>query len=143
MQQVINLETSTKLEFIDITAKVKQIVAASGIKSGIASVFATHTTTAIRINEKEQMLLDDLRAFLESIAPQLKPYRHDDFDKRKNVPEFEPGNAHSHLKAFLLGTSESVPVADGSLQLGKWQSILFVELDGPRKRKVIVSVMGK
>jgi secondary thiamine-phosphate synthase enzyme len=143
MTQTLTFETGSSLEFIDITKKVRDIVKKSKTRHGIATVYTKHTTTAIRINENEKLLLSDLRNFLDSIAPRLKLYNHDDIDKRQNTPEDEPCNAHSHLKSLLLGTSESIPISNGSLQLGKWQSILFIELDGPRKREVIVQVLGR
>lgn len=139
---VLLLQTGTGVEIIDVTPRVQEAVRKSGITEGVATVFTRHTTTAIRINENEPLLLEDLKALLEAIAPRLGIYHHDDGDSRTECARDEPCNAHSHLKSLLLGTSESVPIADGKLQLGRWQSVLFLEFDGPRKREIAVQVTG-
>jgi secondary thiamine-phosphate synthase enzyme len=139
----ILLESTEKMDFIDITDIVKGFIAESNVKSGIANIYTTHTTTAIRINENETGLIEDAKRYLEDCAPQCSKYKHDDMEKRENVPEDEPSNAHSHLKSIILGASESVPIINFKLVLGQWQSIFFVDLDGPRKRKMFLHVIGE
>jgi len=140
--KIIELKTTEKIDFIDVTKKVKKIVKESGIVNGIVSLFSTHTTCSIRINENESGLMEDLKRFLEKIAPSHLKYFHDDIEKR-NCPEDEQINAHSHIKSILLGTSETIPLINSELSLGKWQSIFFIDLDGPRQRKMIVHIVGK
>jgi len=139
--KTINLESTDKIDFIDVTKKVIKLVNKSNIENGIVNIYTKHTTASIRINENEPRLMQDLKYFLEQEAPSCNHYLHDDIDKRP-VPEDEKINAHSHLKAILLGTSENIPLINKKLQLGKWQSIFFVECDGPQKRKVCINIIG-
>ena len=139
----ITLKIDEKLQFVDITSKVKDIVSESGIRNGLVTIFTKHTTSAIRINENETRLIDDMKYFLERLAPSFWRYRHDDIDKR-NCPPDERINGHSHLKALLLGSSESIPIINSKLDIGKWQSIFFVDLDGGnRERTISVQVIGE
>ncbi len=140
--KALKIDSSEPLEFFDITHEVRQIVAQSKVSNGIVNVFSKHTTTALRINENEPRLLQDLKRFLEQHAPKNGPYLHDDIDER-DVPVDEQVNGHSHLKQILLGTSETVPIINSQLELGTYQSILFIELDGPRSRSVTVHVQGE
>ena len=94
------------------------------------------------INEYEVRLLEDIKVFLNKLAPESDRYLHNDLHLRV-VPEDEPMNAHSHLMAMMLTTSEVIPVIDGILGLGTWQSVLFFELDGPRKRTVSLHISGE
>ncbi|NJE07702.1 YjbQ family protein [Thermococcus sp. M39] len=126
----IEIHTNKEFEIIDITSEVQKIVKESNIQEGIAVVFTEHTTTALIVNENEKRLLSDIEMLLENIAPRGKGYRHDRIDN----------NAHSHLRAILLNPSITIPIKDGKLELGTWQSILFVELDGPRLRKILVKL---
>ena len=129
--QRIEINTTGSTELIDITAEVKEIVKAGGVDSGICVIFTRHTTSGIIINENEAGLKSDILTFLNALIPKGKGYRHDRIDN----------NAHSHLKALLLGSSVTIPVENGGLALGTWQSILFVECDGPRSREVYVKVV--
>ncbi|NJE12258.1 secondary thiamine-phosphate synthase enzyme YjbQ [Thermococcus sp. LS2] len=126
----IEIHTNKEFEIIDITSEVQKIVKESNIQEGIAVVFTKHTTTALIVNENEKRLLSDIEMLLENIAPRGKGYKHDRIDN----------NAHSHLRAILLNPSITIPIKDGKLELGTWQSILFVELDGPRLRKILVKL---
>ncbi len=133
MQQEIYLSTSKKQELTDITDKVNSIIKKSKIKDGICNVFAAHATAAIIINENydPNICLDLLDALNKLIPSGI--WRHDRVD----------GNADSHLKSAILGPGETIPVKDGELLLGQWQSVMMAELDGPRSnRKVIVTVIG-
>jgi secondary thiamine-phosphate synthase enzyme len=113
----------------------------SGIKEGMVNIISRHTTTALAINEYEPRLLDDLRSFFNEIAPPDKPYKHNVLHLRDCPPD-EPKNAHSHILAMLLSSNESVPLVNGRLLLGTWQSVLLFELDGPRQRQVGVQIIG-
>ena len=137
----LELETQAGINLIDITARLRALIAESGIANGTLTVTSRHTTTAITINENEERLLDDVRTFFSKLVPAEEKYRHNDIHLRDCDPE-EPENAHSHLIAMMLGSSEAVAVVDGELDLGTWQSVMLVELDGPRKRTVSVQLMG-
>lgn len=133
MQEIITISTSRKQELIDITKDVAAIVKKSNIKEGVCNVFAMHATAAIIINENADpnICLDVLDALDKIIEEGV--WRHDRVD----------GNAASHIKSTILGPSETIPIKDGELLLGTWQSPMFVELDGPRKnRKIIVQIIG-
>lgn len=139
---IIHLTTEEGVTTYNITARIKEIVAQSEIKGGSVLVFTKHTTTAVRINEHEERLLEDIKIFLEKVAPQDAHYLHDDIQLRDCPPD-ERINAHAHLKALCLNASETIPILDGELALGKWQSILFFEFDGSREREIIVQVAGE
>ncbi|GAB4285918.1 MAG: secondary thiamine-phosphate synthase enzyme YjbQ [Oscillatoriaceae cyanobacterium] len=142
INQIIRIETKQSIGIYSITPLVTAIVQSSSIKSGQVLVFSRHTTTAIAINENEERLLADIIVFLGKLAPKDADYLHNDLEQRPNIPPDEPRNAHSHLMAMMLRNSENIPIVDGQLALGTWQSILFCELDGPRKRSVGVQIIG-
>ena len=138
------LKTKCAPEFIDITEWVAQCVADSKIANGFAVVYSKHTTAAIKINENEPLLLQDMAEFLEKMSPRDKGYQHNNFEIRTvNMNDDESPNGHAHLQHLLLGTSETVPVIDGKMQFGTYQSVFFIELDHPRKREVMVQVVGE
>jgi thiamine phosphate synthase YjbQ (UPF0047 family) len=121
----VSLKSTKAPEFIDITERVIAAVAEAGVTMGIAVV------------------LEDLEHLLEHIAPKDGNYRHNDFAVRTvNMTEDESPNGHSHCQHLTLGTSESIPIVDGQLQLGTYQRVFFIELDGPRPREALVQVMG-
>ncbi|MBI2541538.1 YjbQ family protein [Candidatus Woesearchaeota archaeon] len=133
MQHEFTISTSKKQELIDITGKVENIIKKSNVKEGLCSVFACHATAAIIINENydPNICLDLLDALNKLIPAGI--WRHDKID----------GNADAHIKAAILGPSETIPVKNGRLELGQWQSIMMAELDGPRNdRKIIVTILG-
>jgi len=139
---VIRLRTLECLQFIDITEEVEEIVARAGVTNGWVNIQTKHTTTAIIVNENEPLLHQDLKLMLERLAPRSAEYEHNDFSRRVDIPPDEPANGHSHCKALFLPISACVNVADGLLQLGRWQRIFLVELDDSRERSVSVMVMG-
>ena len=140
----IHVDTKQAPEFIDITDKVSGFVTGAGINNGVAIIYSMHTTCAIRINENEPLLLEDMGDFLSRMAPREADYRHNDFSIRTvNMTDDECPNGHAHCQNLLLGNSENIPIIDGELQFGKWQSIFFVELDMPRSREVIVQIVGE
>jgi secondary thiamine-phosphate synthase enzyme len=142
--QRLALETHEPIEFLDITREVADAARSAGVRDGVVTIFSRHTTAAVRIQEDEPLLLEDLRRFLRRLAPSRDHYQHNDFRVRTvHMHEDERPNGHAHCLQLLLGTSETVPVLDGELQLGTWQRIFLVELDGPRpRREVLVQVLG-
>ncbi len=142
-RETIERLADRELQFIDITDAVKDIVARAGVSDGMALVYSRHTTAAIKINENEPLLLGDMARFLQRIAPKDGDYKHNDFVIRtENMTEEECPNGHAHCQNLFLGVSETIPVADGALMLGRWQRIFLIELDRPRPREVIVQVQG-
>ena len=140
----IRVMTERSMEFIDLTDRIEAVAARAGIHAGLVNVQTLHTTTAIVVNEHEPLLLADFRALLTRTAPRDEPYRHDDMDVRTvNLAPGERANGHAHCHALLLGSSASLNFADGRLQLGRWQRVFLVELDGPRVREVSILVLGE
>ncbi|MBW4567106.1 MAG: secondary thiamine-phosphate synthase enzyme YjbQ [Tolypothrix carrinoi HA7290-LM1] len=137
----IEIETEQGINIYNITTQINDFLASTSIKNGQVLVFSRHTTTALAINENEERLLEDIKVFLQKLAPESDRYLHNDLHLRV-VPEDEPMNAHSHLMAMMLSTSEVIPIVDGKLALGTWQSVLFLELDGARKRTVFFQIYG-
>ena len=140
----IRVATDRPTAFIDVTARIEAFAAEAGIRAGLVNVQSLHTTTAIVVNEHEPLLLTDFDALLSRAAPRDASYRHDDMDVRTvNLAPGERANGHSHCQALLLGASALLNFADGRLQLGRWQRVFMVELDGPRTREISVMVMGE
>jgi secondary thiamine-phosphate synthase enzyme len=108
------------------------------VSAGIALINTLHTTCAVFINEFQSALIDDLKGLVEKLVPERHGYRHDD----PRFSDCERGNAHSHLRAALLGRSVALGVNNGELTLGRFQSVIFAEFDGPRKREISVQVIG-
>lgn len=108
---------------------------------GQVNIYTTHTTCAIKIIEGETLLLADINNFLDKLIPKENNYMHDKIEIR-DVPINERINAHSHLRQLFLPTSETIPVHDGKLLLGKWQSVYLVELDPIRERRVVLTYVG-
>ncbi len=127
----LRFSTRGEIDFLDISEKVQDVVEKSGVKNGLAHVFAPHATGILILTEYEPSLLDDIKAVLEKLVPKRAPYEH-------------PSNAHSHLRSVLLSPDKTLPVIDGQIILGTWQSLVFVETDvHPRQRTVIVQVLGE
>jgi secondary thiamine-phosphate synthase enzyme len=123
----INIKTNQRVELIDITQKAEEVLDKD---SGILLVYCTHTTAGVYINENESGLTHDVLDLLHQLVPP-KNYQHNRIDN----------NADSHLKAILIGNSAVIPVKNGRLQLGTWQKVFFCEFDGPRSRKVSLTVV--
>jgi secondary thiamine-phosphate synthase enzyme len=128
---MIEINTIKAVEVIDMTSYVEKAVRESSIEQGICLIYTLHTTTGIVVNEADPGLIQDMTRLMASLAHQSAGYLHDRND----------GNAHAHLQSMLLGSSVVIPVEGKSLILGTWQRILFVELDGPRKRWVCVKLI--
>lgn len=128
--EVINVTTRSRVEFIDITARVESIVRGLKISEGLCIVFCPHTTAGLTINENaDPSVKSDVIGHLEELVPANRGYAHME------------GNSDSHIKSSLLGPSLSVIIEKNTLALGTWQGIYFCEFDGPRSRKVWVKVI--
>lgn len=127
----LKIETSKRVELIDITSEIQKEVRKSEIPEGVCLVSTRHTTAGIIINENESGLKEDILDLLNKLVPTGAGYRHDRIDN----------NADSHLRAVLLGASEALPVSEGKLELGTWQRIFFAEMDGPRTRTVNITLL--
>jgi len=127
----LKIETSKRVELIDITSEVQEELRKSKIPEGICLISTRHTTAGIIINENESGLKEDILGLLNKLVPTGAGYRHDRIDN----------NADSHLRAVLLGASEALPISEGKLELGTWQRIFFAEMDGPRNRTVNITLL--
>ena len=126
----IQVKTGTRIEMIDITSQVRGAVSASGVMDGLCVVYVPHTTAGITINEgADPAVCTDITRKLNELVPPNDRYRHME------------GNADSHVKVSLMGSSVTVIVENGRLVLGTWQKIFFCEFDGPRSRKVYVKTL--
>ena len=126
-----SFSTKGEIDFVDLTDKVQEVVSKSAVKNGLVHVFAPHATGILVLTENDYALLNDIKAFLEEIVPKRRGYQH-------------PSNAHSHLRSMLLPPDKTLPVIDGRVEFGTWQSLLFVETDVyPRNRTVIMQVIGE
>lgn len=127
----LKVSSSSNFQIMDITRDVvtalNEINKQNKMDNGIVNIFTKHSTSSIRVNENEKGLLLDFEKALKDIVKEKDNYKHDFIDN----------NAASHIRAFLLGSSETIPIVDGRLDLGTWQSIFFVELDGPRTNRTV------
>lgn len=137
------LETKKQFEIIDITTHVQKAVLDSGVKSGLAVIYCPHTTASVRLNHNEPLLMQDIMKAIYRLVPVDISYSHDLFEVRQNVAPNERSNGHAHVKAFLLGSSETLIVEKSNLMIGQRQSVFFIELDGGRSREVYVKIMGE
>lgn len=133
------VSSEERTEISDITKLVRDSIQDSSITTGIALINSLHTTCALFVNEFQSALLGDLRALIEQLVPERGGYRHDD----PRYSDCERGNAHSHLKAALLGRNIAVGITHGDPVLGRFQSIIFAEFDGPRRREIAIQVIGE
>ena len=124
----LKINTNKNFEIIDITAKINEII---DIDDGIISIFSKHSTSAIVVNENESVLMNDFEFMLNNLISDKFSYDHDRIDN----------NARSHLMSFLLSSSETLPIKNGKLDLGTWQSVFFIELDGPRNNRTVTLTM--
>ena len=128
--ETLNVKTSRRTEWVNITAEVQRAVAASGISHGICHIYVPHTTAGVTINEGDDPdVARDMEAAFDRMVPRDAGYKH-----------YE-GNSDSHIKATLVGSSQSVWIENGRLTLGRWQSIFFCEFDGPRRREALLKIV--
>ncbi len=138
------MESKNQIEFMDITDKIHEIIDNSGIREGQVVVFSSHTTMGVVINHNETMLMQDFMRVLYRIVPVEDHYSHDLFELRNSTVRSDGrSNGHSHAKAMLIGSSETIPISKGKMMLGHRQSIFAVEFDGSRKRYITIQVIGE
>ncbi|MFH1486616.1 MAG: secondary thiamine-phosphate synthase enzyme YjbQ, partial [Chloroflexota bacterium] len=143
--QTLPIETSRKVEFIDLTPLLEGTVRRSGIWRGLAHVILKHTSASISVQEFEPNLLDDFESFLKRFAsddPEVPRFWHNQLWRRPDRPPDESLNADAHIKSLFMGNSRVIPVEGGRPDLGTWQRIILVEMDGPREREVTIMVQG-
>ena len=136
--ETVSCLTERPVDIIDITGEVRTALEKTGLKQGTVTLLSRHTTACININEREARLQQDMITFLKRLVPKDGDYLHnlEPIDGRDN--------AHSHLLGLFMNSSETIPFSEGKLMLGEWQSIFFIELDGPRpKREVLVHIQGE
>lgn len=142
--KTLEFQTEKAFHFIDFTKEVKEFAKVTGIKEGFLNIQIMHTSAGLILNENEPFLLEDIKENLENNAPRSKNYKHNDLTERTvNVCEDECQNGHSHCNAIHLPATVLLNIINGEVQFGQWQSILLVELDSARFRKVQLQVMGE
>jgi len=136
--RIVDWITSDRMQLLNITERINELVRKSGIRDGLVHLQSLHTTSGVFLNEWQDALLHDVKRFLEEVADRNQYYRHND-------PEFsdcERKNADSHLRGMLMGQTLCLQVRNATVLLGTWQSIIFAEFDGPRSRSLAVQISG-
>ena len=136
--KTITVATHERTDLVNLSDDIREFVKSTGVQDGYVQVSSLHTTAGLIINEWQDALLADVKNLTESIVPRDTYYRHND-------PEFsdcDRHNADSHLRIVVLGHNASVPIDQGELVLGRWQSVILTEFDGPNQRKVFMQVFG-
>lgn len=133
LTEILELKTTSRVEIIDITSSIDAALAESGLRKGLVNVYSKHSTSAVFINENESGLVEDYQNLIESLIPTGNNYKHDRIDN----------NADSHLRSFIIGNNQTIPFESGKMDLGTWQSVFFLDMDGPRNRKITVTIMGE
>lgn len=127
----IDIKTSSKVEFQDVTSQIRDVVGGSSIENGICHVYVPHTTAGVMINEHaDPSVVDDIGTHLAEMVPQHRNYRHME------------GNSPAHIKASIIGASQMIFIEGRKLVLGTWQGIFFCEFDGPRNRHLLIKIMA-
>lgn len=133
IMETIKINTKKQFEIIDITKQIKEYLKNTKSENGLINIYTKHTTSAIIVNENEKGLLKDFKNTLNNLIPENKDYNHNSIDN----------NARSHLQSLFLSSSQTIPFKDNKLLLGTWQSIFFIELDGPRiNREIILTIIN-
>jgi len=131
VNKIYKFTTRGEIDFVDLSDEVQKEIADSEIRNGIVHVFSPHATGILVLTENDDALLEDIKVFLEELAPKHKQYQH-------------PSNAHSHLRSMVLPPDKTLPIVNGGIEFGTWQSLLFVETDVyPRERTLIIQIMGE
>ena len=126
----IDVKTSGRTQMIDITSKIRQVIRESGVKNGLVHIFSLHTTAAVTINENADPAVEtDILKTINKVVPWDDHFEHME------------GNSAAHIKVSLFGPSETVPIENGAIVLGTWQSVFFCEFDGPRNRRVNIQII--
>ena len=136
--RVVDWITTERLQLINVTDRINEIVRKSGVRDGIVHLQSLHTTAAVFLNEWQDALLHDVRTYLDHLVPAGREWRHND----PRYSDCERQNADSHLRGMVLGQSLCLQVRNSAVLLGTWQSIILAELDGPRSRSMSVQVSG-
>ena len=127
----IEVVTRTRTEFVDVTSQIREFIGQSKVKEGICYLYAPHTTAAVTINESaDRNVIKDIIFSFNKVIPFEDKYLHTE------------GNSAAHIKASIIGPSETIPIENGRLMLGTWQGIFFCEFDGPRRRRILVKIVG-
>ncbi|CBE68663.1 MAG: YjbQ family protein [Candidatus Methylomirabilis oxygeniifera] len=137
--ETFTVATEDRLQFMDLTKRVRDLLQRHEIKQGLVILNSLHTTTALFINEWQEALLHDIQALMDRLVGQADGYRHND----PSYSDCDRSNAASHLRSLLLGRQLSVPVVDGEMSLGTFESIIFAELDGPRERQIQLQILAE
>ena len=134
----LEVQTSKRMEIHDLTETVREMVRATGVTAGLVTLSTMHTTTAVFVNEPQSALLDDVQHLLERLVPRGDDWKHND----PRYSDCDRSNADAHLRAIMLGSSVTLQLAEGGLTMGQWQRVLMAELDGPRKRALVLQVLA-
>lgn len=127
----ITFKTKEAISFTDLSVEIQQIVLDTQIKNGIIHVFAPHATGILVLTENDPALLEDIKIFLKRMIPEADNYNH-------------PSNAHAHLRSIIFPPDKTLPIIDGQVAFGTWQSLLFIETDVyPRKRTITIQILGQ
>jgi secondary thiamine-phosphate synthase enzyme len=138
LTRTISIATGERFEVRNVTELFRELPAAAGVEQGLMLIQTLHTTTALFLNEFQDALLKDVASMLRRMIGEGDYYFHND----ERYSDCDRSNAASHLRAMLLGHTLSIPIVDGRLLLGRWQRILFAELDGPQTRSVVAQMIG-
>ena len=130
LSHIINLRSNKRIEAIEITNEIKELISKSNISSGVALIYSPHTTSGIMINESyDPSVVEDINVFLSKLAPKDRNYKHLE------------GNSDAHIKSSIIGPSKTIIIENEKLVLGTWQGIFFMEFDGPRSRNIYVKLI--
>ena len=138
VRKTVTLLSESRTQLLDITKQVRDVVLSADVKEGMVLINSLHTTCALFVNEFQGALVEDLTNLLNRLVKERNGYRHDD----PRYSDCERGNAHAHLRAALLGRSIAVGINGGEMSLGRFQSVIFAELYGPRERSIDLQIMG-
>ena len=136
--RVLDWITSERMQLINVTDRINEIVRKSGVKDGLVHLQSLHTTTAVFINEWQEALIQDVKLFLDQAVSREAYWRHND----PQLSDCERQNADSHLRGMMMGQTLCLQVRNSAVLLGTWQSIILAEFDGPRSRSMSVQVCG-
>lgn len=138
VSRIVDWITNDRMQLLNITDRVNEVVRKSGIRDGLVHLQSLHTTTAVFLNEWQDALVEDVKSFLGNVVLSESYYRHND----PNYSDCERQNADSHLRGMMMGQTLCLQVRNASVLLGTWQSIILAEFDGPRSRSLAVQVSG-
>jgi|SRR5215813_10016450 len=136
--KTITVKTHTRTDLVNLSDDIRKFVDSTGVQDGYVQISSLHTTAGLIVNEWQEALLADVKSLAESIVPRDNYYKHND----PQLSDCDRHNADSHLRIVVLGHSASVPIQKGALMLGRWQSVILTEFDGPNQRNVFLQVFG-